>query len=365
MTVLGIPFGRLVSFGAMRFTGLGSPGSVDVDTQSIQTTPEADRGRTLLSAGAYGRAVRGYAPGSIKPSVSTWQVDVHAVRGAAMQDGFKAIENCYATWIAQWMGTCTHRGVSGWSNQYAELVVLDAIGQTWLARAELLSLPLTLVLGEPYLLTIPLSFILAEDWVQAAGSDTAGVPSETTIRLPFGNLLSFGDMIFSGAGIPDNVATDTQSIQATPTVIRPRIEHPTLPYGYPTRAGSIAPLQSYESTWIVDVEATDPDAEFAAIEECWASWYTAWRNDHTHREIAGCSGQLGLLTCKAADGSLWTAEAEMDRFPIAPQPGETMSFSVKLGFNLTEDWRTDVTAGYAGHATISIRADTDSPLPGG
>lgn len=363
MTALTIPFGRLVSFGGMIFTGAGSPDGVTVDTQAIQTTPEADRPRTTMLSGAYGRSIRGYAPGGIKPSPATFQVDVHATRGSSMQSSYEAIESCYATWLSQWMGTCTHRGAVGWSNQFVDVVVLDALGTPWRAEAELLSLPLSLVLGEPLSLTISLAFIPAEDWIQDVGRDTSPVPSPTTLRLPFGNLQSFGDMIFMGGGRPDNTLIDTQAIQATPTVIRPRIPHPTLPFGYATRGGSIAPLQPYESTWIIDVECTDPDSEYPTVEDAWGGWGTIWRNTHTHREIAGCSGQLGILTCQAANGSLWTAEADMLRFPVGPQPGETMSFSTKLGFTVTEDWRTDVTADYAGHAGIAIHAD--SPLTGG
>lgn len=160
-------------------------------------------------------------------------------------------------------------------------------------------------------------------------------------KTPFGTLISFGSMIFTGAGIPANVQTDTTSVTDAPEVDRPRKAHPTNPYGISLRGYSPGPLKPTVSTWTVAVVATpglSAAASAAAIETAYATWVGFWRGTHTHRTIAGTTGQLGDLVVQDASGTSYTAEAELTKMPRTWKPGEIASLELVLEFILNGDW---------------------------
>ncbi|MCA1598817.1 MAG: hypothetical protein LC769_07300 [Chloroflexi bacterium] len=160
-------------------------------------------------------------------------------------------------------------------------------------------------------------------------------------KIPAKTLVSFGSMVFTGTGIPANVLTDTTAVNATPEVDRPRHNHATNPYGISLRGYSAGIIKPYTSAWTITVVATpglSEAASFQAIETAYATWYALWLGTHTHRTVAGTTGQLGDLIVLDAFGTSYKAEAELSKFPFILKPGEVMSLQIAADFVINEDW---------------------------
>lgn len=159
--------------------------------------------------------------------------------------------------------------------------------------------------------------------------------------VPFSSLVKFGDMTFTGSGIPANVSTDVSPVDDEPTVDRPTMPNPAVDYQLP-RLGYTPGSIKEVSAWTVTVQANDgltTTQKTQALESAYATWYALWRGTHTHNGEAGTTGQLGYVVALDAKGEAWQAEADLLKFPLALVSGENIDiFTILLEFTLTSDW---------------------------
>lgn len=160
-------------------------------------------------------------------------------------------------------------------------------------------------------------------------------------KWPFGPLQSFGDLVFAGGGLPASIATSCSPPKATPEVSRPRKATPRTRYGFPLYGYSPGPVGAYPATWVLSLTTTgrlSQAASWAALEAAYGVWYALWLGTHTHRGVSGTTGQLGDLIALDTFGTAYTAEAELDAFPVKPAPGEVYSLDLTFVFTIREHW---------------------------
>lgn len=160
-------------------------------------------------------------------------------------------------------------------------------------------------------------------------------------KFPWGPIQSFGDMVFAGAGLPANISTSCSPPNATPEVNRPRLPSPSNRYGYNMYGYSPGPVIAYPSTWVLSLMTTgrlSQSDSWAALESAYNTWRALWRGTHTHRGVAGTTGELGDLVVVDTFGTTYTAEAELRTFPLKPQLGEVYSMDLTFTWYVREDW---------------------------
>lgn len=161
-------------------------------------------------------------------------------------------------------------------------------------------------------------------------------------KVPFSTLLSFGAMVFTGAGIPANVTTDSTTLDISPAVTRPRMPNPAIDYALPRLGYAQGDIPPYVSAWTLTVQAGDgltTAQKTQALEGAYATWYALWLGTHTHRGQAGTTGQLGDLEVLDATGTAYRVEAELRTLPLMLVAGENVDImTLLLEFFITEDW---------------------------
>lgn len=155
--------------------------------------------------------------------------------------------------------------------------------------------------------------------------------------LPFGQLVSFAGLVFTGAGALNdaNAAWLAQYDASYQTALTPVYGQP-----YPMDGGALAPapLKDPTVTYTVLLYADDGDAHpYQTLEAQWNAIAATLAGTHSYRGATAASGQVGDLVVSDASGAHWAARARMLKpAPFKIQPGDVAALSIDLPFVLLE-----------------------------
>lgn len=308
------PADKLISFGALAFSGRGTPLSAIGLEQAADTA--------LIPSTSYPFDVRGGQPGPLKDSSFSTSVLLKARAGHVGLAAYSDVESQFAAILSALQGTYTYAGgqVSG---QVGQLVVLRADGVSYArAWARIAKVELALVPGQhTYHYLLPLTWTLLSDFTARGSAPALPASTPASVVVPFGRVVSHAGVTLGDDGLPVKAMTWEWQGQYNTRAGAGR-------YPFDLRGVSACPLKTPQVTWETSIDATAGTYGRAA--------YTSVEGQMT-TILSGLAAtpQGALVVRKADNATTLQATARLTKPELALKPGvNTHSVTLPLTFSL-------------------------------
>lgn len=305
---------RVVSFGALPFSGRGTPLSAIGLEQAADTA--------LIPSTSYPFDVRGGQPGPLKDSSFSMSVLLKASAGHVGLGAYSDIESQFAVILGAIQGTYAYAGgqVSG---QVGQLVVLRADGVSYAgAWARVAKVELALLPGlHTYHYLLPLTWTLLSDFTALGSAPALPASSPASVVVPFGRIVSHAGTALGGDGLPVKAMTWEWAGQYNTRAGAGR-------YPFDLRGVSVCPLKTPTATWETSIDATAGTYGRAA--------YNSVENQlNTILSGLAATPQGALVVRRADNATTMQATARLTKPELGLKPGvNTHSVTLPLTFNL-------------------------------
>ncbi len=308
------PADRVVSFGALAFTGRGTPLSAIGLEQAADTA--------LIPTTSYPFDIRGGQPGPLKDSSFSTSVLLKASAGHTGLGAYSDVESQFAAILGAIQGTYTYAGgqVSG---QVGQLVVLRADGVNYAgAWARVAKVELALMPGQhTYHYLLPLTWTLLSDFTALSGAPVLPASTPASVAVPFGRVVSHAGVVLGGDGLPVKAMTWEWQGQYNVRAGGGR-------YPFDLRGVSACPLKTPVATWETSIDAAAGLYGRAA--------YNSVENQlNTILSGLAVTPQGALVVRRADNATTMQATARLTKPELALKPGSnTHSVTLPLTFSL-------------------------------
>lgn len=308
------PADRVVSFGALAFTGRGTPLSAIGLEQAADTA--------LIPSTTYPFDVRAGQPGPLKDSSFSTSVLLKASAGHVGLAAYSDVESQFAALLSALQGTYTYAGgqVSG---QVGQLVVLRADGVSYAgAWARIVKVELALLPGQhTYHYLLPLTWTLLSDFTALGSAPVLPASTPASVVVPFGRIVSHAGTVLGGDGLPVKAMTWEWAGQYNTRAGDGR-------YPFDLRGVSPVPLKTPTATWETSIDAAPGLYGRAA--------YSSVEGQLTTILSGLAATPQGALVVRRADNAaMLQATARLTKPELALKPGaNTHSVTLPLTFSL-------------------------------
>ncbi len=309
---------RVVSFGALAFSGRGTPLSAIGLEQAADTA--------LIPSTSYPFDLRAGQPGPLKDSSFSTSVLLKAGAGKTGLAAYSDVEAQFGAILSALQGTYTYAGgqVSG---QVGQLVVLRADGASYAgAWARIAKVELALLPGQhTYHYLLPLTWTLLSDFTALSGVPVLPASTPASVVVPFGRIVSHAGVTLGGDGL--SVKSMTWEWQGQYNV-RAGASAEAGRYPFDLRGVSACPLKTPTATWETSIDATPGLYGRAA--------YTSVESQlNTILSGLAATPQGALVVRRADNATTMQATARLTKPELALKPGvNTHSVTLPLTLSL-------------------------------
>jgi len=308
------PADRVVSFGALAFTGRGTPFSGIGLEQAADTA--------LIPSTSYPFDVRGGQPGPLKDSSFSTSILLKAGAGKTGLAAYSDVEAQLAAILSALQGTYIYAGgqVSG---QVGQLVVLRANGASYAgAWARIAKVELALLPGQhTYHYLLPLTWTLLSDFTALGSAPVLPAATPASVVVPCGRIVSHAGATLGGDGLPVKSMSWEWQGQYNTRAGDGR-------YPFDLRGVSPVPLKTPTAMWETSIDATAGLYGRAAYNSVETQLNTI---------LSGLAAtpQGALVVRRADNATTLQATARLTKPELALKPGSnTHSVAIPLSFSL-------------------------------